>query len=115
MRAETGGFAAFAWMVARVWGPDNRVLANGSFRWSAPRCHSVLLADSSPSCIEFASSNVYSGRDRDFMLPWIDALVAKINTAGRLASQAHREDVMDQCLWGSSVYEQRGSLRTSTD
>lgn len=95
-----------AWVAARIWGPNNCLIANGPSRWAESHYHAVLLAHTSPSHVEIAGSKIYSERDRDFVLRWIDALIAKLNATGKFGSQIHRQEVVDVCLRAHPIYEQ---------
>jgi hypothetical protein len=97
-------FDKSAWVAARVWGPDNRLIANGPSRWEERRSRWVLLAHTGPFYVKVGDSTVYSAADRDYMLRWIDALIQKVEKDPRFASQERRDEVIETFRRARAIY-----------
>ena len=98
-----------AWLAARVWGPNNDRIANGPSRWSQRRSlDRVLLAHSSPVYVYVGRQPIFSAKDRDFCLRWLDSLTKTTEKNGKFANQARRSEVLDTFRSARKIYEHIG-------
>ena len=97
-------FEKSAWVAARVWGPGNRLIANGPSRWAERSSPWVLLAHSGPLYVKVGNSTVFSAADRDYMLRWTDAFTKRVQNEAHFASDAHREEVLAICRRARQIY-----------
>jgi hypothetical protein len=93
-----------AWVAARVWGPGNRLIANGPSRWAERRSPWVLLAHTGPFYVKVGNSTVCSAADRDYMLRWIEALTKRVQNEARFANEAHRNEILAACRRARQIY-----------
>ncbi len=100
-----------SWLAARVWGPGNRLIANGPSRWSQRRSPLVLQAHTAPSYVYLGDSPIYSAEDRAFFIKWIDSLIEKIKRRGRFATEERRQEVIGIFLRARRAYEEMGSKK----
>jgi hypothetical protein len=97
-----------AWIAARVWGPDHRLIANSPSRFGERRNPLVLMAHSGASYVSIAGRRVFSEKDRALCLTWIDALLDNVKRRGQFATQARRQEVIDTFVRVRSIYERMG-------
>jgi hypothetical protein len=94
-----------AWVAARVWGPDNRLIANSPSRWAESRSSLVLLAHTGASYVHIGNDPIYSPEDQEFFIKWIDALIDMVKKQGKFSDERKREEVIDTFLRARRVYE----------
>lgn len=98
-----------SWLAARVWAPDNDRITDATSRWAERRVAGVTLAaHTSPVYITIGDRPIFSARDRDFFIHWVDVLSARIKKEGKFSSDAQRAEVMTTFANARRVYEGLG-------
>jgi hypothetical protein len=97
-----------SWIAARVWGPENRLIADSPchHRWCEQRQSLVLLAHTGPYYARMGSTPPFCSADRDFFLRWIDQLIDEVKMRGKFATEQNRQEVIDIFLRARKRYEQ---------
>jgi hypothetical protein len=96
-----------AWLAARVWGPDHRLIANSPSRWAESRSSLVLLAHTGASYVHIGNGPIYSPEDQEFFIQWIDTLIEMVKKQGKFSDERKREEVIETFLRARRVYETR--------
>jgi hypothetical protein len=93
-----------AWLAARVWGPEHRLIANGPSRWAERSSPEVLLAHTGATWVAIAGRRVVAHEDRDYLMRWTDALTEDLETHGRFSSTERREVVKGFFRRAKAIY-----------
>lgn len=96
-----------AWVAARVWGPDHRLIANSPSRWAENRSSLVLLAHTGASYIHIGDDPIYSESDLEFLIGWIDRLSEIVKKQGKFSDEQKRKEVIETFLRARRVYERK--------
>ncbi len=94
-----------AWLAARVWGPRHRLVSNSPSPFGETRSSSALLAHTSPHYVAIGNQRVFSAKDQQFLLRWVDSLIQEVQTRGQFSSQERRDEVVRIFQRARAVYE----------
>ena len=94
-----------AWVAARVWGPNHRLVANGPSRWAEWSSPDVLLAHTGATWVTIAGKRVVSPGDLDYLLRWTDEFASDLRVNGRFSSPERRKHVEREVEEARKVYE----------
>ncbi|MFN0171163.1 MAG: CehA/McbA family metallohydrolase [Bryobacteraceae bacterium] len=94
-----------AWLAARVWGPRHRLVSNSPSPFAETRSSAALLAHTSPHYVAIGNQRVFSAKDQQFLLRWVDSLIQEVQTRGQFSTQERRAEVVRIFERARAVYE----------
>ena len=93
-----------AWLAARVWGPEHRLIANGPSRGAERSSPEVLLAHTGASWVTIGGRRVVSPEDRDYLIRWLDALAQDLDAHGHFSGTERKEIVKGHFRRARHIY-----------
>jgi hypothetical protein len=94
-----------AWITARIWGPNHRLITNGPSRWAEWSSSDVLLAHTGATWVTIGGKRVVSPGDLDYLLRWTDEFASDLRANGRFFNPERRKHVERQVEEARRVYE----------